>query len=459
MSSTTTSTGTGTGTTAGNHDDEYKSGIGYHHPTTTTVEQLLRECWQYHQEQEIIRCHRHYNQAGDDDVVVVVGIASTDSSHGMMNGNLPSIAPVVPEVPTPTPTPAPNFVMPSIADTTETARLPPTTTNDGHLEPRTHHIASAREQARDIARRFPPAPANVAVPKVTIPEKTDTADHTIYSCTPSNTDINLPVGGGDDDDYIHQRQIGFQREEQRKQKAMIRNFQYLYDQQQHRMAQLNARILQGTSTPTTTTTTTTWTSTSTTTTTTAASSNQNHTTTLLPSMTTTKKRGDSNRRHNDDDDDDCDTDRYHDQQQPQQPQQHDDNTTTTATTTNATTGTVPNTVAIYISIEPTVSTVTSSSTSSNSDQPPPLHLYWNESYLQQLFQTYGTIRNIYLYRHRNKRKSRLGDYKGDGIIVYKLSRNATNDDDDDDQVDDTLRRQQQRQTLIELICGQVCIMF
>ena len=454
MSSTTTSTGTGTGTTAGNHDDEYKSGIGYHHPTTTTVEQLLRECWQYHQEQEIIRCHRHYNQAGDDDVVVVVGNpASTDSSHGMMNGNLPSIVPVVPEVPTPTPTPAPNFVMPSIADTTETARLPPTTTNDGHLEPRTHHIASAREQARDIARRFPPAPANVAVPKVTIPEKTDTADHTIYSCTPSNTDINLPVGGGDDDDYIHQRQIGFQREEQRKQKAMIRNFQYLYDQQQHRMAQLNARILPTTSTPTTTTTT--YTSTNTTT----AASTRNHTTTLptMTATTTKRHRGDSNRCHDDDDDDDCDTDRYHDQQQQQQ--QHDDNTTTTMTTTNATTGTVSNTVAIYISTESTVSTVASSTSSSNSDQPPPLHLYWNESYLQQLFQTYGTIRNIYLYRHRNKRKSRWGDYKGDGIIVYKLSRNATNDDDDDDQVDDTLRRQQQRQTLIELICGQVCIMF
>jgi hypothetical protein len=128
---------------------------------------------------------------------------------------------------------------------------------------------------------------------------------------------------------------------------------------------------------------------------------------------------------------------------------------TTASTTISTSS--DDTVAIYISITPPIGTFDNNDHELQSQE---LHLYWNESYLHQLFETYGTIRNIYLYRHKKKNnQSKIhhkgggggGDdgYKGDGIIVYKILNTESPKNDDNS-------KQRQRQILIDLVCGQVC---
>lgn len=153
---------------------------------------------------------------------------------------------------------------------------------------------------------------------------------------------------------------------------------------------------------------------------------------------------------------------------------HTNDTTVSSPSLSSTTATTSNhntTVAFYISTKPSIAATYNNSNNNIDDTyKPPKEveeeresqylLYWNETYLNQLFQTYGNIRNIYLYRHKKKKKSNptqpnsrqndgggAGSYKGDGIIVYKLP----NTDSEDDDVENS----RQRQLLIDLVCGQV----
>ena len=394
--------------------NEVYNGIGYHHTNTntndddysnqSTVENLLMECLQYHQQQEKIRsscttsCINHHQDA-------TIPTPNHESSVSVVS--------------------SPNYYfVPSTLMTP--MEIPATTKTPTEQQQQQDRIDQARERAQKILLRFQqqqqPATPSVLYSK-DVMNPNNNAAMTLTS-NPSENNITI------ENNFLQQRQIGLEKEKQRKQTAMMKNFQYVMQQQQRRIELLTSRIIS-------------------TTTTTLPPVHDGESPLPVAAMSQTfpakvehtnhdvalnrQCRDNSNRR--------TEKTKRRSGDICQSRDGGKNNSTNNNNNDFACSASNNNTVAIYISTHPPIQT-------HNDQQQQQPHLYWNESYLQQLFASYGTIRNIYLYRHktnRNHHSSSGGGYKGDGIIVYKLIHTDT--DEDDGKI--------QRQTLIDLICGQV----
>ena len=402
---TTTRDAVTTAATAGRYTEEF-NGIGYHHadnlPLPSAVESLLNECLQYHQEQEIIRSQ-------NNSIASRVHPTTSPVQHSTHNDHVT----VIPTVSVSSSSFVPPQFIPSVL--TSSSEIVAPTTSDSLTEQQ-ERIDQARERAQKILLRFQQQQQVQQTTPSDVCTNTD-IDPTKASTTLANDSRKYTMN---DIDYVRQRQIGLQREEQRRQTAIIKNLQYVMHQQQRRIEQLTSTIVASTQQPP-----------------------------LLPPSVKPENERQAYHRHESPsavtDKSDANINGANDKKQRNRndpkcraslknrnAQTYDASSTSTTST---------NTVAIYISTNPLIST-------DYDNEPPETLLYWNESFLHQLFQTYGTIRNIYLYRHKKKKNHQtncLGGYKGDGIIVYKLLK--ANTDDADNAV--------QRQTLMDLICGQV----
>jgi hypothetical protein len=442
-----------------NHNDNNSS-------SNSLVQSLLQQCVSYHEEQEALRRTNHtnvqkihYNHVND--TTFITPTTNSYSSPNILplpivqlpipNNSIGSttITSVVGGVP---PYFVPSSSLLSSRATAESSTSSFETKEEIQQQQQQNSIDQAKERAKLIITRFPkfhdiisnnysihPHPTNQTV---SLPPTTSTTT-TILSTTdiPPTTALTTTTPTTTSIDYIQQRQIGFQRETQRKQQAIVKNLQYIMKQQQQRIEQLTSHMIAHNASLSTTTTSSTPTTTDLTIIEQLAYKEYNDTivqqqqqnldqSSLNHPNRTSKKRG-----------------KYSSLSNNRTSTNHNYNNDKTA-------------VAIYISIQQAQQqrqhqyendAVTTTPNDSVVDTS--LSQYWNESYLQSLFETYGTIRNIYFYRNKQ-----TGLYKGDGLIVYKVIMNENDDEQNDNDNDNDKKNfitTTEGQILIDLVCGQV----
>jgi hypothetical protein len=393
-------------------------------PSNHFVQALLKECLSYHHEQEIIRnnnTQNHDNSTKDDTYQVKPPppiiqlplpqppLSSSSSSNGVIGLPITTAGPSV--------VASPQAILSSSSSS------------------ETRTVLEARCRAQQILQRFQNSSANNINETVSCETTTYLLEPNIGKTITTRTGTMEAASPTTTINYVQQRQIGFQREQQRMRNAMIKNLQYILSKQEKKLNQLNSNITNSTQQL-------------------ESIIQDKHSNQYDPKLLhkqssnfgsnfplyqsdlpllqqLSKSYHDKNINKNENDNPRSNASNL-----------HKDRTTTSAQTSTSTT------LALYIH---TIPKITSSSSS----------LYWKESYIEQLFKPYGTIRNVYLYRNNKQQQQQNASccdddhyYKGDGLVIFKIDNNRSCSNNDAEKAE-SLSIQQQELALLELVCGQV----
>jgi hypothetical protein len=364
------------------------------------VQELIQECYHYHQQQEAIR------QSG---LVVAAGIPDTPDIYDSCSSNSDPVVAVVAtdtiassnsnrnrDVMTLTTAP-PHGVVSTAGSSSSSLEL----LQQQQLQQQQQLIDDARKRALDVVTRFQPAPplptTSPVAPLIGTLNHNNTMTTTAMTVTNTNNNNN-------NIDYVQQRHIGFLREQQRKQLFVIKNLQYMIQRHQSQIQQSATTVaaIRQQHQPVT---------------------NVEHTTQLhnvqtqshIRPNTKRRKRTTTSTREDQITQSHIDTDDTNHRHHHHHHHQYDSHSNSN------------NTIALYVSTHPPITSTTNE--------------YWNETYLQGVFPKTSTaiattdtttattnntnnislcLRNVYLYRQKTN-----GKYKGDGIIVYKISNTVT----------------------------------